>query len=290
MKTLAFINYRRSDVLQAAQGLYAQLRTRFGPSHVFMDVGVILPGAQWPERLRRALDEASVMLTVIGPRWLTAADQYGQRRLDKSDDWVRNEIVHALNCGKPIFPLLVAGADSMPPLEGTPAELHGLLNHQKVQLRDEKWDHDLNELVHVLETTHGFVGNQKPVALPQPEVKIEPLNESQMDTALSTLSGWQPVESMIPGDYPIPGKSFGRPIGSIHSKAQFSSCNRQLVRSTKCDIILAGKTNGEQLPFISTWDIGNKVSELDIELARTLDALYERVTANPGKKSKAPKD
>jgi hypothetical protein len=105
--------------------------------------------------------------------------------------------VHALNCGKPIFPLLVAGADSMPPLEGTPAELHGLLNHQKVQLRDEKWDHDLNELVHVLETTHGFVGNQKPVALPQPEVKIEPLNESQMDTALSTLSGWQPGSQQI---------------------------------------------------------------------------------------------
>jgi pterin-4a-carbinolamine dehydratase len=210
------------------------------------------------------------MLTVIGPRW-------------------RNEIVHALNCGKPIFPLLVAGADSMPPLEGTPAELRGLLNHQKVQLRDEKWDHDLNELVHVLETTHGFVDNQKPVALPEPEVKIEPLNESQMDTALSTLSGWQPVESMVPGDYPNSRQELRKAyrFNSFKSAIQFMQSGVGPINKMQHHPRWENQWRTVTV-YLSTWDIGNKVSELDIELARTLDALYKSVTANPGKKSNAP--
>ncbi|NJN21754.1 MAG: toll/interleukin-1 receptor domain-containing protein [Leptolyngbya sp. RL_3_1] len=113
----AFINYRRSDAAQAAQALYTQLQTRFGPTHVFFDVSAILPGALWPDRLRSSLDDANVLLSIIGPRWLTTANGYGQRRLDDENDWVRKEIVHALESEKPIIPLLVAGADELPPLK-----------------------------------------------------------------------------------------------------------------------------------------------------------------------------
>src|SRR6185369_4234752 len=190
MKPLAFISYRRSDCPQAAQGLYAQLRGRFGPSHVFMDVGVILPGAQWPDRLQRGLNEATVMLNIIGPRWLQAADGFGRRRIDQQDDWVRNEIVHALSNNKPVFPVLVAGAQ-LPHAEALPLELRELSNRQAMPLRDEKWDHDLNELIETLVAEHGFVENQKPVVMPEPEVTIEPLSESELDVALLTLKGWE---------------------------------------------------------------------------------------------------
>lgn len=94
---LAFINYRRSDSQQAAQALFAQLRARFGPAQSFLDAGAILPGASWPSRLREALGKADVVLSVIGRRWLTAADEYAKRRLDDPEDWVRGELDDALS-------------------------------------------------------------------------------------------------------------------------------------------------------------------------------------------------
>ena len=134
----AFINYRRSDAAQSAQALHTQLRTRFGPSAVFFDVSAILPGSMWPSRLESAVASADVLISVIGPRWLTAANEYGQRRLDNETDWVRKEIAHAISARIPIIPLLVAGANELPPLAALPADITDPLGHQYLKLRDEK--------------------------------------------------------------------------------------------------------------------------------------------------------
>ena len=64
---LAFISYRRSDASPASQALHIQLRDRFGPSRVFMDVGAISVGDQWPDRLQRAVERATVLIAVMGP-------------------------------------------------------------------------------------------------------------------------------------------------------------------------------------------------------------------------------
>jgi hypothetical protein len=93
---LAFISYRRSDSQQVAQALHVQLRDRFGRSRIFMDVGAISVGDIWSDRLRRALERATALLVVVGPGWLTAADRFGRRRLDLPTDWVRNEILLAI--------------------------------------------------------------------------------------------------------------------------------------------------------------------------------------------------
>ena len=100
-----------------------------------MDVGAISVGDVWPDRLRRALGEATVVVAVIGPSWLTAADRYGRRRLDQADDWVRAEITSALSVGMPILPVLVGSASEMPQAEGLPSELRGILQHQCLRLR-----------------------------------------------------------------------------------------------------------------------------------------------------------
>jgi hypothetical protein len=132
-----FINYRRKNLAQAAPDLHAQLRSRFGPSKVFLDVGAILPGSLWPDRLKVALDKADVVLSVIGPCRLTAANEFYQRRLDNSLDWVRSEIAEAL-----------------------PNDIQGLSCHQALKLRDEKWDRDIAELIDVLISEHGFIDNE----------------------------------------------------------------------------------------------------------------------------------
>ena len=103
----AFISYRRSDTALAAQALHVQLRERFGPSRVFMDVGALSVGDQVADRLRRGVEQATVLLAVIGPGWLKAADEFGRRRLDLPNDWARNEIVLAMGANKPILPLII---------------------------------------------------------------------------------------------------------------------------------------------------------------------------------------
>jgi hypothetical protein len=44
------------------------------------------------------------VLALIGPAWLGSKEEYGQRRIDKADDWVRNELLQALAQNTPIIP------------------------------------------------------------------------------------------------------------------------------------------------------------------------------------------
>src|SRR3954462_2210569 len=163
---LAFISYRRSDAAQAALGLQVQLRARFGPGQVFMDVGSIAAGDVWPDRLRRALERTTALLVVIGPGWLTAADRFGRRRLDLPGDWVRNEIRSAIELKKPMFPLLVGGSAELPPEEALPEDLIPLLKHDALRLREDRWDADVDELVKTLVRSCRFIASDRRVVLP----------------------------------------------------------------------------------------------------------------------------
>ena len=63
---------------------------------------------------------------MIGPRWLTAADSRGERRLSRADDYVRLEVETALGRNIRVVPALVAGA-SMPVADDLP----GTLEHSR---------------------------------------------------------------------------------------------------------------------------------------------------------------
>lgn len=53
------------------------------------------------------MNQATVVLALIGSSWLRSADEYGRRRLDISDDWVRNELLAAIDSGKSVIPILL---------------------------------------------------------------------------------------------------------------------------------------------------------------------------------------
>lgn len=273
---LAFISYRRTDSSLASQALHVQLRERFGPSRVFMDVGSIAVGDRWPDRLRRAVDSATVVLAVIGPGWLKAADPFGRRRLDLPGDWVRMEMLSALGAGKPILPLLVGGGSEMLPAEGLPDELQPLLDRQMMRLRDDRWDDDVDQVVTTLVKEYRFVAGDRRVVLPQPEVQIPALSEAELSAALEDLPGWEPVESFIPGDYP-------KARQEIRKSYRFPSFKGAI------DYMRAAVDPIQELQHhprwenqwrtvtvcLSTWDVGNRVTQLDVTLAGRLDALYE---------------
>jgi pterin-4a-carbinolamine dehydratase len=277
---LAFISYRRSDASPASRALHSQLRDRFGPSRVFMDVGAISVGDQWPDRLQRAVDQATVLIAVMGPGWLTAADRFGRRRLDLPTDWVRNEILSAVNAQKPILPLLIGTGCEMPPPEGLPGELQPLLNHQALRLRDERWDDDVDALVSTLVKNYAFVASERRVVLPQPEVQIPPLSEAQLDHELLALPGWEPVESLIPGDYPNARQELRKSyrFSSFKSAIEFMRASVEPIQEAQHHPRWENQWRTVTV-FLSTWDVGNKVTRLDTDVARRLDAVYEGMKA-----------
>ena len=109
-----FISYRREDSTHAVHAISAQLGARFGPSQVFMDVRSIAPGDSWPQRIQDALTSSTVVLAVIGPKWLMSHDQYGRRRLDLKNDWVRQELALAIKEKLPSGSCVPFGSASTP--------------------------------------------------------------------------------------------------------------------------------------------------------------------------------
>lgn len=160
MPPLVFINYRRKDTQHAALALQAALESRFGKESVFLDVDDIQPGENWRDVLQKNLNTPQVLLVLIGPKWLRAADEWGNRRLSDPEDWVRKEILRALEKGTaeeeiPLIPLRISG-EQLPPAQGLPAELRPLLDWESFELRDESWTNDVEQLIQVLVKTHGI--------------------------------------------------------------------------------------------------------------------------------------
>src|SRR5579862_3057908 len=125
-----FISYRRSDTTSGyASWIYERLAARFGGDHVFMDVDSLPLGVDFVEHLNRALANTDVALVLIGPGWLDAADEDGNRRLDDPDDFVRIEVATALRTSGRVIPVLVDGAQ-MPKAELMPEDLRPLARRQ----------------------------------------------------------------------------------------------------------------------------------------------------------------
>ncbi len=98
-----FISYRRSDSADIAGRIYDRLTGRFGRNPIFKDVDSIPLGLDFKEFLDAKVSECSVLLAIIGDRWLEAIDELGERRLNDPADFVRIEIEFAMK-GKQNYP------------------------------------------------------------------------------------------------------------------------------------------------------------------------------------------
>lgn len=89
---------------------------------IFRDIDQLKGGKKFPDELSRALKNSLVMLVVIGPRWLSAGDENGKRRLENIEDLVRMEIAQGLANGVTVIPVLVGDA-TMPLASSLPEEI-----------------------------------------------------------------------------------------------------------------------------------------------------------------------
>ena len=136
-------------------GFADELRKHFSAEQVFQDIASIDPGADFPTVLEEALATAAVMLVVIGPRWLSATDKNGRKRLESPADFVHQEVAESLRSpAVRVFPLLVNGA-AMPAEEELPDPLKPLARRNAIELTVRHWASDVAQLVQTLKRSPG---------------------------------------------------------------------------------------------------------------------------------------
>ncbi len=145
-----FISYRREDSAGHAGRLFDRLAARFGRGSVFMDVEGIEAGVDFVETIEKAVGGCAVLLAVIGRGWLDSTDSQGRRRLDDPQDFIRLETSSALARNVRVIPVLVEGA-RIPRSEDLPDDLRTITRRQALELRDSRWEDDIQALIGVLE-------------------------------------------------------------------------------------------------------------------------------------------
>ena len=165
MRTDIFISYRIADTLTQAGRLHQSLETHFGADTVFYDKRNLEPGDKWPDELKKRLLQARVVLLLYrSPAdWLGVDQEFGGRRIDNPEDWVRREIETALGEGPKgedetapvkkdimLIPVLF-GTKPLPEAGKLPDSLKKLPELQALTIREDHWDNDLRPLLEKLE-------------------------------------------------------------------------------------------------------------------------------------------
>jgi hypothetical protein len=123
-----FINYRTGDGDEAAALLERDLSGRFGEDKVFRAARSIAPGDPYAEKLLSAARSCSVLLAVMGPGWAR------HPQLGDEEDWVRREILTALDHATRVIPVLKGRASQRLSVTDLPHELASLAEVQSLRL------------------------------------------------------------------------------------------------------------------------------------------------------------
>jgi len=114
-----------------------------------MDVDAIPLGANFSKVLHEEVAKCGVLLAMIGPNWLDARDEHGNRRLDDPNDLVRIEIAAALQRNIPVIPILLDGA-RMPKANQLPEDLKEPALRNGMEIRHASFQDDMSRLIHDL--------------------------------------------------------------------------------------------------------------------------------------------
>jgi hypothetical protein len=160
MAAKVFISYRRDDSAGHAGRVHDRLEREFGSDLLFMDVDAIPLGANFIKVLREEVAKCEVLLALIGPNWLNARDEEGNRRLDNPEDFLRIEIATALQRDIPVIPILLDSA-RIPKADQLPEDLEELAVRNGLNIRHASFHGDMDNLIQRLLILAGPIGRGK---------------------------------------------------------------------------------------------------------------------------------
>lgn len=148
-----FISYRRKDADVYAGRLHEALTREFGQDDVFFNLFSIRGGEQFPWTLQQAAWHSKVMVVLMGPDWAgeyqSPGEDFKRHAISNDFDYVRREVLAALDSGTVIIPVLVSGAD-LPSSLPLGQEFLALGDTQALELGARYWQSDVNGLIEAI--------------------------------------------------------------------------------------------------------------------------------------------
>jgi pterin-4a-carbinolamine dehydratase len=273
-----FVSYRREDSGAITRHLADDLIRTFGPNAVFIDTDTIRLAQNWKKEIEQALHESSLVVVVVGARWLFLQDPDGRRRIDNENDWVRGEILAAIKNEKTLLPILVSGA-TLPGAQALPDCLRPLLDSQAYELNDKYWARDTSYFIKRIEelgVRRASSDSTSPdVPYPVPIDKSKELTEAELKEALISLPGWEVSNRIRPADpdhqtvelyKAFKFRSFEDAIHFMNTAARFISTTSHHPDWQNLWVSVR--------VWLTTWDIGHRLTFKDIRLAEYIEKLY----------------
>jgi ABC-type phosphate transport system substrate-binding protein len=138
-----FISYRREDSAYITGRIYESVAARFGKDHVFIDVASLRGGDDYRAQLEALVRSSTIVLVVIGTRWL----ELTQQRQQDPQDFARLEVEVALSRHAVVIPLLVQST-TMPSESDLPAGLAQLPYRNAISIRpDPDFSRDIDRAI-----------------------------------------------------------------------------------------------------------------------------------------------
>jgi hypothetical protein len=152
---MIFLSFRHEDGGAAARSLHDALGVRFGANNIYFFFERRVPGRDYRVDIHDAIDASSVILALVGKRWLAAQGETGAPRIDDPDDVVRYELALAFKIGKTVIPIRLEDA-RLPARSVLPAELQPLASMSALSLSDERWQYDVATIIQWIERALGI--------------------------------------------------------------------------------------------------------------------------------------
>lgn len=133
-KIKAFISYRRATGREIARNIYERLS--LNGINTFFDYDSMRNG-KFNTQIYEAIEQASDFILIYSPGALD--------RCDNEDDWVRKEILHALQHEKNIIPVFTEPGMEFP--DNLPPKLREIAQYQAVTLSQEYYDESIRSLI-----------------------------------------------------------------------------------------------------------------------------------------------
>jgi hypothetical protein len=184
------ISYRRADSEAMTGRIFDRLIAHFGKDAIFRDIDDIPPGIDFRVHINDVLRKTHILLAIVGPGWLGAAEG-GLERIQEESDPVRVEVETALRRRVPIIPVLM-GSTRMPSSEQLPPSLKDFAFRNAVKVdTGQDFDYHMDRLIRAMDT---ILEKKSP---PSGESKIpKPVTGSRQaasDTASKKITGSRPV-------------------------------------------------------------------------------------------------
>ena len=282
-KPVLFISYRRTNLL-VIDHLYDKCESEFGAANIFLDRADIKPGERFPDRIKSAVLDASIVLVIIGKDWISVQDERTyRRRIEMPDDWVRQELEIALGSEKTVIPVLIEGA-AVVTTEQLPESLQTLATRNAIVLSREHFREDANRLIaHIkaklnAEQMTRLMGSKS--RFPNAgKIKPAPLSDAELAAMSAELPQWKVVQTLIADDPRYDPGYQGSEIVRDFKFATFVDAIDFMRQAAAQINVLDHHPRWENVfrtvtVHYTTFDIGHRVSDRDYKNAAMLERLY----------------